>query len=195
MSWTLESSADGENWTLRDDHVVEYNVAATNVAVASLDEAYALSEFPLCPLSMSYTAGCRMWYNNGVPYLFKKSGTAADRLSGVKLRVANGATIDTDYLADSAISIAELGVDCANGAGTITKFRPAANGTLALTEVNGSLPVRYAVPITLSEVVDAANFASWNVTLNGTRSPATTLAWVNGVLTLVSTRGTVIIFR
>lgn len=195
MSWTLESSADGENWTLRDDHVVEYNVAATNVAVASLDEAYALSEFPFCPASMMYTASCSMWYNNGVPYLFKKSGTAADRLSGVKLRVANGATIDTDYLADSAISISELGVDCANGAGTITKFRPAANGTLALTGVDGKLPGRYVVPITLSEVVDAENFASWNVTLNGTRSPATTLAWVNGVLVANTSRGTIVVFR
>ena len=194
-SWTLESSADGENWTLRDDHVAVCNVAATNVAVETLAEAYALSEFPLCPLSMSYTAGCRMWYNNGVPYLFKKSGTAADRLSGVKLRVANGATIDTDYLADSAISIAELGVDCANGAGTITKFRPAANGTLALTGVDGKLPGRYVVPITLSEVVDAENFASWNVTLNGTRSPATTLAWVNGVLVANTSRGTIVVFR
>ena len=195
MSWTLESSADGENWTLRDDHVVEYNVAATNVAVASLDEAYALSEFPFCPASMMNTASCMMWYNNGVPYLFKKSGTAADRLSGVKLRVANGATIDTDYLADSAISISELGVDCANGAGTITKFRPAANGTLALTGVDGKLPGRYVVPITLSEVVDAENFASWNVTLNGTRSPATTLAWVNGVLVANTSRGTIVVFR
>ena len=136
-----------------------------------------------------------MWYNNGEPYLFKKSGTAADRLSGVTLRVARGATIDTDYLADSAISIAELDVDCLNGGGTITKFRPAANGTLALTEVGGTLPVRYAVPITIPEVVDAANFDSWKITVNGGPYPAGTLSWANGVLTLVSTRGTVIIFR
>ena len=194
-SWTLESSADGENWTLRDDHVAECNVAATNVAVATLAQAYALSELPLCPSSMSSAASCRMWYNNGVPYLFRKGGTAAERLSGVTLRVARGATIDTDYLADSAISIAELGVDCMNGGGTITKFRPAANGTLALTEVNGSLPVRYAVPVTLPEVVDAANFSSWKVTVNGRPYPAGTLSWANGVLTLFSIRGTVIMFR
>lgn len=136
-----------------------------------------------------------MWYNNGVPYLFRKGGTAADRLSGVTLRVARGATIDTDYLADSAISIAELDVDCLNGGGTITKFRPAANGTLALTEVGGTLPVRYAVPITIPEVVDAANFASWKVTVNGMPYPAATLSWANGVLTVFSIRGTVIIFR
>ena len=171
------------------------NVAATNVAVETLAEAYALSELPLCPARMSNTAGCRMWYNNGEPYLFKKSGTAADRLSGVTLRVARGATIDTDYLADSAISIAELGVDCVNGGGTITKFRPAANGTLALTEVNGSLPVRYAVPITLPEVVDVANFSSWKVTVNGRPYPAATLSWDNGVLTVFTIRGTVIMFR
>ena len=194
-SWTLESSADGENWTLRDDHVAVCNVAATNVAVETLAEAYALSELPLCPARMSNTAGCRMWYNNGEPYLFKKSGTAADRLSDVTLRVARGATIDTDYLADSAISIAELGVDCVNGGGTITKFRPAANGTLALTGGGGSLPVRYAVPITLPEVVDAANFSSWKVTVNGRPYPAATLSWANGVLTLFSIRGTVIMFR
>jgi hypothetical protein len=57
------------------------------------------------------------------------------------------------------------------------------------------LPGRYVVPITLSEVVDAENFASWNVTLNGTRSLATTLAWDNGVLTAYTAHGTIISFR
>ena len=194
-SWTLESSADGENWTLRDDHVAECNVAATNVAVTTLAEAYALSEFPLCPESLKDSAGCRMWYNNGEPYHFKYGGTAAERLSGVKVSVASGATLDTSYIADEALSIVSLDVDCASGAGTITKFRPAANGTLALTGVDGKLPGRYVVPISLSEVVDAENFASWNVTLNGTRSPATTLAWANGVLVANTAHGTIVVFR
>jgi hypothetical protein len=195
LSWTLESSADGETWTLRDDYVAQYDLAATNVAVATLAEAYALSEFPLCPAALGGTAGCRMWYNNGVPYLFRMGGTAADRLDGVKLRVASGATIDTDYLADSAISIVALAVDCEIGGGTITKFRPAASGTLELTGIDGKIPDRYDVPITLSEVIDAGNFASWSVTVNGNPSPATTLSWANGVLKAVTTRGTIITFR
>ena len=194
-SWTLESSVDGANWTLRDDHVAECNAAATNVAVTTLAEAYALSEFPLCPDALKSAAGCKMWYNNGVPYHFTRGGTAAERLSGVAVSVADGATLDTGYIADEALSIAALRVDCTNGGGTITKFRPAANGMLDLTGVDGKLSGRYVVPITLSEVVDAENFASWTVTLNGTRSPATTLAWANGVLVANTASGTIVVFR
>ena len=194
-SWKLESSADGENWTLRDDHVAECNAAATNVAVTTLAEAYALSEFPLCPEALWSAAGTKMWYNNGEPYRFTKGGTAAERLSGVKVSVTSGATLDTSYIADEALSIVSLDVDCANGGGTITKFRPAANGTLDLTGIDGKLSGRYVVPITLSEVVDAENFASWTVTLNGTRSPATTLSWANGVLVANTASGTIVVFR
>ena len=93
------------------------------------------------------------------------------------------------------ISIAALAVDCENGGGTITKFRPAASGTLELTGIDGKIPDRYDVPITLSEVIDAGNFASWSVTVNGNPSPATTLSWANGVLKAVTTHGTIITFR
>lgn len=194
-SWKLESSVDGENWTLRDDHVAESNAAATNVAVTTLAEAYALSEFPLCPEAMRSAAGVAMWYNNGVPYHFTRGGTAAERLSGVKVSVVRGATLDTSYIADEALSIVSLDVDCANGGGTITKFRPAANGTLELMGIVGKMPARYTVPITLSEVVDGADFASWRVTVNGVTSPATTLSWANGSLMAHTAYGTIILFR
>ena len=98
-------------------------------------------------------------------------------------------------MADANLSISNLVVDVATGGGTITKFRPAANGVLDLTSLDGDLPGRYQVPLELSSVVDAARFATWRVTVNGVPSPATTLAWDNGILVAITCRGTIISFR
>ena len=108
--------------------------------------------------------------------------------------VANGATLDTDYIPDASLSIAGLRVDCENGGGTITKFRPAANGTLELTGLVSKPLVRYVVPITLSEVLDGDNFASWSVTVNGKPSH-TRLSWSDGVLKASTELGFMMVFR
>jgi hypothetical protein len=193
-SWTLESSSDGENWTLRDNHVAEVNVAAMMEGVA-LEEAYALSEYPVVRSDLKSSAGCMMWYNNGIPYHFTRGGTAAERLQGVTAVVANGAILDTRYIADGSISFKALEVDCENGGGKITKFRPASNGTLFLTGIDGKLPWRYVVPITLSEVIDGDTFASWNVLVNGVPAQNSTLSWTNGALTIKTSKGAVIVVR
>jgi hypothetical protein len=109
--------------------------------------------------------------------------------------VANGAILDTRYIADGSISFKALEVDCENGGGKITKFRPASNGTLFLTGIDGKLPWRYVVPITLSEVIDGDTFASWNVLVNGVPAQNSTLSWTNGALTIKTSKGAVIVVR
>lgn len=167
--WKVESSADGRTWTLRDEHQAYWNPAATNVAVApTVDIACSLGDFPAVPSSLKNTAGCGLWYNQGKPYRFTQGATAAERVKDVKVSVAQGATLDTDYLLDEAFSVAELTVDFTAGAGTITKFSPAANGVLRLTNVGSAAAVRkYEVPIVLGSLVNAANLASWTVVVDG----------------------------
>nr|MCR5838415.1 hypothetical protein [Kiritimatiellia bacterium] len=79
-------------------------------------------------------------------------------------------TLNLSAIADADLSIGGLTVDTAYYYGktpTITKFRPAANGKLYLTNVSGELASNYTVPINLTTVVDAENFASWKVYVNG----------------------------
>ena len=65
---------------------------------------------------------------------------------------------------------------------TITKFRPAANGKLYLTNVSGRFPAKYTVPINLTTVVDAENFATWKVVVNGEEAVGYIPVYENGVL-------------
>jgi hypothetical protein len=106
-----------------------------------------------------------------------------------------GAKLDLSAVADANLSFAALAVDLAKGGGTITKFRPAANGTLELTGASGRLPTHLAVPVAISEMVDGGNFGTWRVMVDGNPSPATKLAWIDGVLTANTDSGTVIVIR
>ena len=103
-----------------------------------------------------------------------------------------GATLN---LNDADATIGALRVDCAAGAGTINSFRPAAGGTLELvnvpaevTRLNG-----YEVPITVTDVQDAANLRSWVLTVNGERRRVKA-TYRNGKIMLLS-GGTYVIVR
>ena len=60
------------------------------------------------------------------------------------------------------------------GAGTVNSFRPAAGGTLELVNFPAEVTrfSGYEVPITVTDVQDAANLRSWTVTVNGVRRAA-----------------------
>lgn len=106
-------------------------------------------------------------------------------VDGGSVAVASATTLDTSSLADANISIGGLTVDTADYYGktpTITKFRPAAKGKLYLTNVSGELASNYTVPINLTTVVDAENFASWKVYVNGAEVRGFVPEYVNGVL-------------
>lgn len=119
-------------------------------------------------------------------------------VDGGSVAVASATTLDTSSLADANISIGGLTVDTAYYYGktpTITKFRPAANGKLYLTNVSGELASNYTVPIHLTTVVDAENFASWKVYVNGAEARGFVPVYANGVLKAKFKRGLAIIFR
>ena len=104
-------------------------------------------------------------------------------VDGGSVAVASGTTLDTSSIEDADISIGSLTVDAAAAANpTITKFRPAAKGKLYLTNVSGELASNYTVPINLTTVVNAENFASWKVYVNGAEVRGFVPEYVNGVL-------------
>ena len=119
-------------------------------------------------------------------------------VDGGSVAVASATTLDTSSLADANISIGGLTVDTAYYYGktpTITKFRPAANGKLYLTNVSGELASNYTVPINLTTVVDAENFASWKVYVNGAEVRGFVPEYVNGVLKAKFKHGLAIFVR
>ncbi len=119
-------------------------------------------------------------------------------VDGGSVAVASATTLDTSSLADANISIGGLTVDTAYYYGktpTITKFRPAANGKLYLTNVSGELASNYTVPINLTTVVDAENFASWKVYVNGAEARGFVPEYVNGELKAKFKHGLAIFVR
>ena len=117
-------------------------------------------------------------------------------VDGGSVAVASATTLDTSSLADANISIGGLAVDAGAASNpTITKFRPAANGKLYLTNVSGELASNYTVPINLTTVVDAENFASWKVYVNGAEVRGFVPEYVNGVLKAKFKNGLTIFVR
>ena len=119
-------------------------------------------------------------------------------VDGGSVAVASATTLDTSSLEDANISIGGLTVDTADYYGktpTITKFRPSANGKLYLTNVSGELASNYTVPINLTTVVDAENFASWKVYVNGAEVRGFVPVYENGVLKAKFKHGLAIFVR
>ncbi len=117
-------------------------------------------------------------------------------VDGGSVAVASATTLDTSSLADANISIGGLTVvDNPQNAPTITKFRPAANGKLYLTNISGELASNYTVPINLTTVVDAENFASWKVYVNGAEVRGFVPVYENGVLKAKYKHGLAIFIR
>ena len=140
--WTLESSADGENWTLLDGRSPGEFVNPT--------ATYAD-------------------FNNGVPMALRSAATIPVELvtleDGALLSVASGASLGP---AETTFSTAGLRVDCADGAGTISRFAPRAGGRLELVGVsNGTDLAGYLVPVTIQSFADTANLKTWTVFVNG----------------------------
>ena len=117
-------------------------------------------------------------------------------VDGGSIAVASGNTLDTSAIADADLSVGGLAVDAEAASNpTITKFRPAANGTLRLTNVSGKIDRNFTVPINLTTVVDPANFESWSVEANGTPVRFATVSYANGVLRVLVHNPTVIVVR
>ena len=138
-----------------------------------------------------------LWFGNSYtltrPLTVSGSGSIQ-----VREDVQYARTLDLSAIPDADLSIGGLTVDTAYYYGkipTITKFRPAANGKLYLTNVSGELASNYTVPIHLTTVVDAENFASWKVYVNGTEVRGFVPVYENGVLKAKFKHGLAIFVR
>ena len=162
--WMVEGSEDGETWTTLDER-------------AGIAQPYCL-----------YTA-----MNAGRPFAFSSlaaQGRASLPVESV-VTVEAGATLN---LNDANATIGKLRVDYTAGGGTINSFRPAAGGTLELVNFPAEVTrfSGYEVPITVTDVQDAANLRSWTVTVNGVRRAAK-VTYRDGKIMLLSGGLTVIV--
>lgn len=138
-----------------------------------------------------------LWFGNNYTLTRPLSVTGNGSIQ-VREDVQYARTLNLSAIPDADLSIGGLTVDTAYYYGktpTITKFRPAANGTLYLTNVSGDLPATYTVPINLTTVVDAANFDSWGVRVNGAPLNGASVAYENGALKVHTGNATVLVFR
>ncbi len=136
-------------------------------------------------------------YNAHVPYLFSSRNAGWRFTTFGSVQVDAGAMLELSDIPDGNIAFNGLTVDCTAGAGTITKFAPAANGRLDLVNVqSGSkLPVRYATGLKIANAVSTGNFDTWSVYVDGVRSPASVPAIEDGILVVHTANGTVLIVK
>lgn len=150
------------------------------------------SEGPKLNPQFNYT------YNAHIPYLFSGLNASWTFTTFGTVSVAKGATLDLSELRDENIAFNKLSVDC-SGAGTITKFRPAAVGRLDVTTTAGTgakgLRGTLVLPLTLGSVVDSGNLAGWKVYVDGEFSPASSVQVVENRLVVLTANGTLILFR
>lgn len=177
--WSLESSANGFDWEVMD--------VRTNQTFTTIGEG------PRMNSQFNYT------YNGHIPYIFsaKNANWRFDTYGAVQ--VDAGAVLDMDELRTENIAFNALKVDFAYGAGTITKFVPAANGTLFLVnapvDAAGRLRAHVDTGLTLGTVVDAANLKTWQVYANGVRSSASRVSICDGRLVVDTAHGTLVILK
>ena len=178
--WELQTSPDGVVWTTLDARAGERAWEEGDAGSTKLNAQYSFT------------------YNNHIPYLFRALRADWKFLDFGAVRVDAGATLDVEELDEANIAFNRLAVDCA-GAGTITTFRPAANGSLDVTTVAGTgpkgLPRRLTLPLTFGRLVAAENLASWTVYVDGERSFASAVGVDGGRLAVTTANGTVLILR
>ena len=173
-AWTVEASPNGTDWTTMDTR--------ENV-------------------DLSDASG--RWMNGGRLFLFNANAASWAFAPTGMVKVASGATLDLTEIPDANVSFRGLEIDMTAGAGTITHFAPAANGTLrivnadpAIVDANGKLSGRIALPLTVSSVGNLTNLATWTVEVDGVIQRGATIARRDdGVFTISRTDPTVLSFR
>jgi autotransporter-associated beta strand protein len=170
VTWVTEGSPNGKDWFLLDAQS-GYNP----------------------------TTGRGAWYNGDVPFPF--NGPASLTPGAGTLAIPAGSVVEVQAGATLAVTggaapISALRVDMIAGAGTITRFTPAPNGTLHLTRASGN-PASWTIPLTLGTLDDSAgNLRTWQVIADGVLLRGYTLALdtATGMLKLLP-QGTMIILK
>ena len=146
-------------------------------------------------ITSSYQSCKRFCYNRHVPYLFKSKNAGWAFSTFGAVQVDAGAVLELSDIPPENIAFNALTVDLSAGGGTITRFAPAASGTLDLVGVVGDLASRVELPLTLGEVSGASALVGWTVRVNGEPSRASMLSYESGKLVVTTSRGTTVIFR
>ena len=139
ITWTLETSADGDTWIPLDTR--------TDVV----------------PPTARFT-----WYNDGTPFPVEghrvTTGTTGVIPSTAVIEVGAGATLTANNGTDT---IGALRVDM-QGAGTLTRLNPATGGSLYLVNTTGN-PSEWNIPLTILSVTDTSALSSWTIYADGVK--------------------------
>ena len=166
VTWKLYGSVDGSSWTLLGEHScsdwsdLELRQEAID-ATPNVDGA---------------------WYNDGFPYAFSSYAVAVGRVFGANARVSvsEGARLD---LSDGAMELSALAVDCAAGAGTITRFTPAESGSIDVRHADfAQLRAGLILPLKIETVNLASRLRNWMVMVNGVGNEKLRVFYSNGDL-------------
>ena len=182
-AWKVETSADGVNWTVAQDHSAQevslgqYGTdpwgrwhGGNGVTEEVTDKTSADFEKCLAPLPLDIPAGC--------PVPGAKGMAAA-----VGVRVDAGATFDGS-LVEGGRELADLTVDLATGGGTLKGVRLAEAGTLRLVNAPaGFRKAGFTVPLAFVDSVTEGDLSGWKVLVDGEPIP-NGLCWDGGKLTV-----------
>ena len=175
--WEVQASNDGETWRTVDSRTRADIYSSSNAASSNPDnEGYG-------------------YFNNGEPFAWRC--LAADNVFYCvgTVQVDEGGMLDLSAVPDANVSIKSITVDVPSGGGTITKFRPVAGGVLNITGLDGELPNRYALPLSLSNVTDVDNLKTWTVAVDGVVVRKTEVVYSDGVLSTHKMTGLLIVVR
>ena len=179
--WELQSSPTGQpgTWVTMDERANQRWWSQDEAGSSGLDPKY------------QYT------YNNHIPYLFKSLNANWRFTTFGTVSVAAGATLDLSELREENIAFNGLKVDMAAGAGTITHFSPAANGTLYLTNMTAAQTSSSTLrlPLTVGTVLSVENLSTWSVVMNGVPTKNALLCVKNGELCVKSDRGFICVIK
>jgi len=177
LTWSLEGSTDGKEWTMLDDRRIYDLTDADQLAAAKAAVPAQKAE-----------------YNGGVPYRLESLTDTSLAPFGAltPITVAAGATYAAS---DPTTRLDALSVDLAQeGHGSVSNFTVAANGRL--TVANGSRPSEpVEVPLTFTDMKETANFKTWTVVFGGKACDDLVVRWRNGSLYVIPRKGSVLIVR
>ncbi len=168
-AWTVEGSFDGETWYVLDGQTAASAPRASQTA-----------------------------YNDGVPYAVTAWGDPAEGEEypfgeeGV-VSVASGATLE---FRSEKLRIKHLAVDCDAGAGTITRFTPAENGTIDVRHADvEKLRAGFELPLTVGTVNRASLLKKWTVLVDGVADERLRVVYRAGALRIETRGGFLLLFR
>ena len=166
QAWKLESSPDGIAWETR---------AERRGGELVKYDANAISEYV-------HVTG------------YDTEGATSGLAETAVLRADAGATIDLDAVSEGNAPCGGIEFDYELGGGTITRFEPAANGTLTIVNWPEDADLGgYELPLIFGNVVGGSNLSTWKLVVDGEQK-ANRIALKDGKIRVLH-KGTVLILR